>query len=73
MISKLVTNLPALRVLLDITKETLAELLGISRQTYMMIETGKTKLRWDTFVVLRLYFFIEMLKLDINNVKEYLV
>lgn len=81
MISKLVNNLPALRALLDITQESLAELLGISRQTYMMIETGKTKLRWDTFVVLSMIFssnastmsFIEMLKLDINTVKKYLV
>ncbi len=45
----LVYELPVLRARLGISQAELAKRVGISRQTYNNIETGKKKLNWLTF------------------------
>lgn len=42
-------ELPVLRARLGISQQELAEKVGISRQTYNNIETGKKKINWLTF------------------------
>lgn len=42
-------ELPVLRARLGISQQELARRVGISRQTYNNIETGKKKINWLTF------------------------
>ena len=39
-----------------ISQEDIAEKIGISRQTYSAIETGKREMSWTTFLALIAYF-----------------
>lgn len=43
-------NLSALRARADITQEELANILGISRQTYYAIESKKKQMSWNIFM-----------------------
>ena len=52
LIARLTYDLPVLRARLGISQEELAELIGISRQTYNTIETGKKEMPWTTFLAL---------------------
>lgn len=56
LIKKLTNNLPILRAKLQISQEELASIIGISRQTYLSIETMKRKMSWSTFLTLVLFF-----------------
>lgn len=49
---RLAYDLPVLRARLGISQETLAEKIGISRQTYNAIETGKKEMSWIVFMAL---------------------
>lgn len=55
-ITALTPNLPALRTQADISQEELANLLGISRQTYSAIERKVRKMSWNTYLSLILFF-----------------
>ena len=55
-IAILFDNLSALRARIGITKEELASVLGISRQTYYAIENGNRKMSWSMFLAI-LFFF----------------
>lgn len=59
-IELLYENLVSLRAKADITQEELANIVGISRQTYYAIETGKRIMSWNTYLSLLLFF-------DTNN------
>lgn len=52
----LVENLVALRAKAGITQEELANVVGISRQTYYAIETKRRSLTWNTYLSLVLFF-----------------
>ena len=52
LIMTLSTELPVLRVRLGISQETMAESIGVSRQTYSGIETGARKMSWTVFMAL---------------------
>ena len=52
----LVENLVALRAMAGITQEELANIIGISRQTYYGIETQRRSLTWNTYLSLVLFF-----------------
>lgn len=56
LIKNLTENLPVLRAKLGITQAELAERIGVTRQTIIMIENGKRSMTWKTFVALVLIF-----------------
>lgn len=51
-ILKLRYDLPVLRARLGMSQAELAERIGISRQTYNSIETGKKEMSWTIFMAL---------------------
>lgn len=56
LIRKMTENLPVLRKKLKLTQEELADIIGSSRHTVMLIESGKRKMTWNTFLSLVLLF-----------------
>ena len=55
-IETLTPNLPALRTHAEISQEELANLIGISRQTYSAIERKVRRMSWSTYLSLVLFF-----------------
>lgn len=49
-------ELPILRAKAKISQEELAQKIGVSRQTYSSIETGKRDMTWTTFMALIAFF-----------------
>lgn len=49
-ISRMVKNLPILRAAVDMTQEQLGLKLGVSRQTIVAIENGKSPLTWSLYL-----------------------
>lgn len=49
-------ELPVLRARARVSQETIAEKIGISRQTYSGIETGKREMTWTIFMALLAFF-----------------
>lgn len=49
-------ELPMLRAKAKVSQEIVAEKVGISRQTYSSIETGKRDMSWTIFLALFAYF-----------------
>lgn len=45
-----------LRAKARVSQEEIAEKIGISRQTYSSIETGKRDMSWTTFLALMAFF-----------------
>lgn len=56
MISRLVDELPVLRTKMGVSQDELANMIGISRQTYSSLETRKRKMTWSIFLSLLLIF-----------------
>lgn len=56
LISLLTEELPVLRAKVGLSQEDLSNIIGISRQTYSSIETGKRQMTWNTFLSLVLVF-----------------
>ena len=52
----LVENLAALRARIGITQEELANIIGVSRQTYYSLETRKREMTWPVFLALIFVF-----------------
>lgn len=55
-IATLTPNLTALRTQAEISQEELANLIGISRQTYSAIERKVRRMAWSTYLSLVLFF-----------------
>ena len=55
-INSLAPTLPALRTKAEISQEEMANLLGISRQTYSAIERRIRPMSWSTYLSLVLFF-----------------
>lgn len=49
-IELLVENLPSLRARIGITQEELANVLGVSRQTYYSLENRNREMSWSMFL-----------------------
>ncbi len=49
-------ELPVLRAKGKVTQEEIATRVGISRQTYSAIETGKREMSWTVFLALLVVF-----------------
>ena len=56
LIDRMTENLPVLRKKLKLSQEDLAKVIGSSRYTVMLIETGKRRMTWNTFLSLVLLF-----------------
>ena len=55
-ISALENNLPALRAKAGVSQDELANIIGISRQTYCAVERKTKKMSWNTFMALIAFF-----------------
>ena len=55
-IELLIDNLATLRARLNITQEELANVIGVSRQTFYSIETGKRKMSWPIYTAIIFFF-----------------
>lgn len=60
LIGELTPELRMLRVKADMTQEELANIIGLSRQTYSQIESGNKVMSWNTY--LSLIFFYQSLE-----------
>lgn len=56
LIEKFRNELPVLRARARVSQEMVAEKVGISRQTYSGIETGKREMTWTVFLALVSFF-----------------
>lgn len=71
LMEKFRNELPVLRARACVSQEVLADKIGISRQTYSSIETGKRDMAWTTFLALVVYFQNnEMTRQMIENFNE---
>ena len=52
LIAKLIYDLPVLRARLGISQAVIAREIGVSRQTYNIIENGKKEMSWTVFMAL---------------------
>ena len=57
LVEKFVYQLPILRAVLDMSQDDVGEIVGLSRQTYSSIETGKRKMTWSNFMALLFFFY----------------
>ena len=57
LIKTMAENLPILRSKLNLSKEELAVLLGVTRQTISSFESNQRKMSWSVFLALILIFF----------------
>ncbi len=55
-IDTLTDELPVLRARIKVSQGDLAKYVGISRQTYSLIETKKQKMTWVTFMAMIAFF-----------------
>lgn len=56
LINKLTLALPALRGAVGASQDEIANIIGLSRQTYNSIELRKRKMTWGTYMALILFF-----------------
>lgn len=56
LVNIMTSELPVLRAKLGITQEEISSWIGISRQTYSLIESKKQKMTWVTFLALLAFF-----------------
>lgn len=56
-VSALLTeSLPGLRAIIGVSQDEMACFLGMSRQSYSYIETGKRKMKWTTYMAIIMFF-----------------
>lgn len=69
-IALLRNELPVLRAKARVSQEDIANKIGISRQTYSSIETGKREMSWTTFLALIAFFQnMESTKQMLNSIE----
>lgn len=56
LMDKMTVNLPTLRAKANLTQAKLSEMIGVSRQTIVAIESQKRKMSWNTFLLCLLVF-----------------
>ncbi len=56
LMERMTENLPVLRKKLKLSQEALAQVIGSSRYTVMLMELRKRKMTWNTFLSLVLLF-----------------
>lgn len=55
-VQNMARNISVLRAMLHLSQAQLAELIGVSRQTVVLFETGKRIMPWSTFIALLFIF-----------------
>lgn len=70
LMDNMVNNLPALRKVLGVSQEGLADMVGLNRSSIAAIENHKRKLSWDTFLALVLIFIKNPATDKLLNVME---
>lgn len=55
-IEKLTKHLPVLRASIRITQQDIADKIGVTRQSIMLIETRRRKMKWTTYLALIFVF-----------------
>lgn len=70
LINALKNDLPVLRARVGLSQEVLADKIGISRQTYSSIETGKREMAWTTFLALVAFFQNNEQTLPIHKIQS---
>jgi len=71
-ISALKEDLPLLRAKAGISQAELCNIIGLSRQSYSSIESGKKKMAWTTYLSLILFFDSNLSTREIlRNLKGY--
>ncbi len=65
LVQTLTKNLPLLRAKMDISQDEISRLMGISRQTYSAIESGKRVMSWQIYLSLVLFFDANSLTHDL--------
>ncbi len=79
-ISQLTKELPVLRKMNGLSQKTLADILGISRQTIANIENGTSKMKWSLFLAIMFVFsmdhntakYLKIMDLPYSELKEWL-
>lgn len=72
LMEKLRCELPVLRARLGISQERVAEIIGISRQTYNAIETVKREMTWPIFLSMVAFFQNnEQTKLMLEQIEDF--
>lgn len=56
LIKRLTNHLPVLRAKIGVSQDEVSKIIGVSRQTYSALETGKRTMSWNTFLSLILFF-----------------
>ena len=56
LIEAMTDNLQMLRVRLGLTQVQMAQMIGVGRQTYLIIENKKRKMSWNMFLSLLMVF-----------------
>lgn len=52
-------ELPVLRKINNLTQKDLGDVIGVSRQTITNIESGKSEMKWTTFLALMFIFSLD--------------
>lgn len=69
LVEHFIEELPVIRAKGRLSQETVAEKIGVSRQTYSTIETGKREMTWTMFMATVAFFQnIEQTKGFLNQV-----
>ena len=72
LIENLRGELPVLRARVRLSQENVANKIGITRQTYSMIENGKKKMNWTVFMALiALFQSDERTNKMLDNIPDY--
>lgn len=81
LINLLVSNLVSLRARAGLNQAELAEGVGIGRQTLLLIENKKGKMRWDTFLAVCVIFsnnpetssYMRFLELHLDCIPQFVI
>ncbi len=65
LMEKFVYQLPILRAVLDMSQDDVGEIVGLSRQTYSSIETGRRKMTWSNYMALLFFFYFNPATKDV--------
>lgn len=52
-------ELPVLRKINNLTQKDLGDIIGVSRQTVTNIESGKSEMKWTTFLAIMFVFSLD--------------